>query len=127
MRSQVNARFCANGIYETTIEFVGSGIVKLRCNGPENGQGCVISIPQLVVSLVLFFYVAKGIECSAFVEFVDGHNICKIEHVDFFELRCSAKLRCHDIQCDIAVIHDLGITLTNARGLKYDQVETRCF
>ena len=52
----------------------------------------------LVVALILFAHVAQGIFGSAAVEFVDGHEVGEIEHVDLFQLRGRAKFRGHHIK-----------------------------
>ena len=95
----------------------------MRGNGANDRQVFVGRFPQIVVALELFPHIANGIQCAAFVEFIDGDDIGKIQHVNFFQLRRSAKFRCHEVQGHVAVVHDLGVALANAARLQDDEVE----
>ncbi len=85
-------------MHDFPIQAVHARVVELRCDGANYGQIFVFRIPKLVVPFVLLFDIAHGIECTALVEFVDGNHVCKIEHIDFFQLRGRAIFRGHHVQ-----------------------------
>ncbi len=69
-------------------------------------------------------HVAQGILRALAVELVDGDEVGKIQHVDFFQLRCGAELRRHHIHADIYVRHNRGIALAYAGSFNDHQVES---
>ena len=95
----------------------------MRGNGANDWQVFVGSFPQVVVALELLPHIANGIQRAAFVKFIDGNDIGKIQHVNFFKLRRGSKFRCHEVQGHVAVVHDLGVALANAARLQNDEVE----
>ena len=120
---QVGACFVGQRVHHPTVELVGAGVVELRGDGPHHGKVVVLSVPQIVVALELLPHVAQGVLGAALVKLVDGHHIGEVEHVDLLELRGSSKFRRHHVQRDVAVVHDLGVALADATGLKNNQVE----
>ena len=76
-----------------------------------------------MIPLELLANISQCILGTALVKFVDGDNIREIQHVDFFELGCRTKFRCHHIQRNIAVIHDFCVALTDATRLENDQIK----
>ena len=80
-----------------------------------------------MISLVLFFYITHGILCAPFVKFVNCNYIGKIQHINFFELYCSAKLRRHNIEADVRMIDNFGVGLTYAGGFDDDEVKLCSF
>ena len=93
-------------------------------DGPNDGQVFVLGVPEVVVALELLSHVADGIEAAALVKLVDGHDVGKVEHVDFFQLGSGAEFRCHDVQGHVAVVHDFRVALTDATRLEDDEVES---
>ncbi len=79
---------------------------------------------QLPVSLDLLAHIAQGIIGPLAVEFVDGHEVGKIEHVDFFQLGSGAEFRSHDIQRNIDIGNDGGIALADTGSFDNDQIKT---
>ncbi len=120
---QWGARLVGQGIHQSAVQAVRPGIIELRGNRTEDGQGVVLRFPQFVVALVLFAHVPQGIGASALVKLVDGDHVCEIEHVDFLQLGGGTKLGRHDVQGHIAVVHDFGVTLANARRFEDNQVK----
>ena len=101
--------FEAQGLYDGRKKQVGSRVVKLTGHGAKNGHIVQGVIPAKVVALVLFFNVAERVECSALIEFVEGNQVGKIEHVNFLELRGCAVFWGHHIKRDVAVVKDFCI------------------
>ena len=98
-------------------------VVKAGGHGTEDGHGFRRLGEQLPVALILFAYIPQGILRPLPVEFVDGDEIGKIQHVDFFQLGRGAKLGGHDIEGSIHQGHDGPVPLTNARGFHNNQVK----
>ena len=81
-------------------------------------------MPQALVALHLLAHVAQGVFSATAVEFVDGHQIGEVEHVDLFQLGGRAELAGHHIQAQVHVIHHGGVALADARRLHDDQVKS---
>ena len=77
-----------------------------------------------MVPLVLLFHIAQSIQRTTLVEFINGDQVGKIEHVDLFKLAGCAIFRGHDIERDIAVVNDLGIGLPDARSFNNHHVKS---
>ena len=120
---QWGSGFFRQRVHHAAVEFVGPRIVELGSNGPHHRQILVVGLPQIVVALELLPDIPQRVLRTTFVEFVDGNDVRKVEHVNFLELRGRAKLRGHDVERHIAVIHDFGVTLSNATRFKNHQVK----
>ena len=98
-------------------------VVEMRGHGAKHRHlfgGCA---PGFLVALHLLGHIAQRIGCAFAVEFVDRHKLCKVEHVDFFQLAGCAKFGRHHVQRDVHMRHDGRIPLANARGFDDDQVK----
>ena len=84
-------------------------------------------IPIIVVAPVLLANIAQGIQRATLIELVDGDEVGKVEHIDFFELGGCAVFRRHHIQGLVSVIGDFGIRLPDAGGFHNNQVELSRF
>ena len=103
------------GGYAVVVEFGGDGAV--------HGHLLRRDFKGVAVALHLFADIAYGIFAAALLEFIDHHDIGKIEHVDFFKLRGGAEFGGHDIHGNVRQVDDLGIALTDPGGFGNDQVE----
>jgi len=103
----------------------GAGIIELRRDGSDDRHLLERSLEAGPVPLHLFAHVPQRIECAGLVELVHRHGIGKIEHVDLFELRGRSVVRGHDIEGDVRMLHDLGVRLTDPRGLHDHEVKPR--
>ena len=81
---QVSACFLDHFIHDHLVQGIHPWIIELRSNRSVNRHVIHIGIPQVMVALVLFADIAQCIECSAFVEFIQGNHVGKVQHVDFF-------------------------------------------
>jgi len=124
---QRRARLVRQRVHHAAVELVGPRVVELGRDGAHDREVVVLGFPQVVVALELLPHVAQRVFGASFVKLVDGHHVGEIEHVDFLELRRRPKLGGHHVQGHVAVVHDLGVALTNAAGLQHDQVELRGF
>ncbi len=68
--------------------------------------------------------VPQGVLAAPPLEFVDGDDVCEVEHVDLLELGRRPELRGHDVQGQVAVGGHAGVALADARRLHYHQIET---
>src|SRR5699024_4417680 len=59
---------------------------------------------------------------TATFEFVDGHGIGEVKHVDLFELGCGAEFGRHDVHGHIHERHDCRIALADPGGFDDHQV-----
>ena len=84
-------------IEQFPIQDVGARIVKLGSDRTEHRQRLIGHVEEIAVAAVLFADVAEGILGAFALKFVDGNNICKVEHVDLFQLGRSAELAGHHI------------------------------
>jgi hypothetical protein len=98
-------------------------VVEARSHGAEDRHFRGTLTEGLVVALILLAHVAQGVIGALAVEFVDGHEIGEIEHVDLLELRRGAELGRHHIQRGVDQRHDGRVALTNPRGFDDHQIE----
>jgi len=82
--------------------------------------GCA---PSFAVALHLFAHVAQGIAGPFAVKFVDGDELGKVQHVDFFELAGGTEFGGHHVHGHIDMRHDGGIALPNAGRFHHDQIK----
>ena len=71
----------------------------------------------------LLAHVAQRVLGAALLELVEHDHVGEVEHVDLLELARRAVLAGHDVQRQVDQVDDLGVRLTDARGLDDDQVE----
>src|SRR5690606_11105715 len=106
---------------------IGSRIVKLAGNGAINRHLFPVFVKSLMVSLILLLYVPERIGSALLVEFVNGDEVGKVEHIDFFQLGGCPIFWRHDIEAQIAIFRDLRIALTDAGCLQDYEVKTCIF
>ena len=124
---EIHAGFIAQQIHNTAVQLVYPGVIKLAGDTAEYRHFIDGGIPGIAVALHLFAHIAQGIEGAAFIEFVDGDDIRKIEHVNFFQLGGCAKFGRHHIQTQVAVVYNFGVTLPDTARFEDNQVVMRCF
>ena len=99
-------------------------VVEARGHGAVHGHVVRTLRERFMVALVLLAHVAQRIFGTLAVEFVDGDEVGKIEHVDFLELRGRAEFRRHDVDRSADQGNDRGFSLAYAGGLHHDQIES---
>ncbi len=98
-------------------------VVEARCLRAEHRHLVRTPGKQFAIALVLLCHVAQRILCTLAVELVDRNEVGKVEHVDLFELRRRAEIRCHYIHAQVNMRHDCGVALADAGGLDNHQIE----
>ena len=73
-------------------------IVEARRNGSEHRHVLGIGRERGTITLHLLPHVAQRVVGATPVELVDRHNICKVQHVDLFQLAGGAELGGHHVQ-----------------------------
>ncbi len=117
-----SARFFHDFVHHRTVQAVGTGIVELVGDGAEHGQGFVVRIPQLVVTFVLFFYVADGIQGPPFVKLVDGYDVGKVD-MSIFSAVWPHRIRGSLRTGGVAVVQNFRIALPDARCFQNNEVK----
>ena len=85
-RSQSDTCLFFDGHDQLVEQFVDALIIELCGDSADNRQVTVFGIPQVVIALVLFPDIMKGVQCARFVEFIQYDNVRIIQHVDLFQL-----------------------------------------
>ena len=67
----------------------------------------------IMIPLILFSHIPQCILGSPFVEFIDCDQVGEVEHVDLFKLAGRTELRSHHIECQVTVVYDFGIGLSD--------------
>ena len=98
-------------------------VVEAGGHGAKHGHLARLLAPSFLVALHLLGHIAQRVQRALAVKFVDGHELGKVKHVDFFELAGRAKLRRHHIQRHIHMRHDGGIALANAARFHDDEIK----
>ena len=80
-----------------------------------------------MVALVLLAHITQGIHSTPLVEFIQGDDVCEVQHIDLLQLRCCSVFRGHHIQAHIAVVNDLCIALSDAGCFQDDEIVTGGF
>ncbi len=109
--------------HEMQEEGIDARVAEVTGDTGEDGHLFGRAVKGAAVALDLFGDVAVGIVGSAFIGFVDGDHIGKVEHIDFFKLRGCAIFGGHDIHGEVAEVDDGAIALADASGFEDDQVE----
>ena len=107
-------KFSGKPSYHKRIEAIHARIVELGSHGTQYGQILVLRFPEVVVALVLLAHVTQRIEGTSLVKLVEGNQVCKVEHVDFLQLRGRPILRRHYVERKIRMLDDLRIGLSDA-------------
>ena len=102
-------------------------VIEARGHGAEHRHAVQRLGEAFMVALILFAYVAQRILGALAVELVDGHEVRKIEHVDFFQLAGCAEFRSHDVHGNVDQRDDGRFPLADAGGFHDDQVKAADF
>ena len=109
-------KFFSEPCYHERIKAIHARVVELRGHGTYYGKFLILCFPKVVVALVLLAHVTKRIEGAALVKLIEGDQVCKVEHVDFLQLRGRPILRRHHVERKIRMLNDLCIGLPDAGG-----------
>ena len=113
VRGKGNICFGSNQIQNGMVQGSHAVIIILRCDCAKYRHFFRGRIPGIAVALNLFADIANGVFTAPFFKFVDHHQVCEIEHINFFQLACGPKFTGHDIHGNIDQIDNVGITLTD--------------
>ena len=64
--------FFANRHHQFFKQFINTGIIELRGNSSHYGQFLIFGRPKTMIPFVLFPHIVQGIQCPAFIEFIDA-------------------------------------------------------
>ena len=114
-----------HGVDHGVIQRRHAVVVEFGSDGAEDRHFLRLLVEGLAVALDLLAHVLHGVVAAALFELVDHHQVGKIQHVDFFELRGGPVFAGHDVYRDVDEVHDARIALADAGGLGDDEIEAR--
>ena len=117
------AGLICNRLHHRNVQAVGAGIVELAGHGSVHRHVLQRVVPAVVVPLDLFLYIAQRIQCTAFVELIEGNQVRKIQHVDLLQLRSGPVFGGHDVQRSGAVLQNFRVGLADSTGFQDHQVK----
>ena len=107
-------KFVGKPCYHERIKAIHARIVELGSHGTHYRKLLVLRFPEVVIALVLLAHVPKRIEGATLVKLVEGDQVCKVEHVDFLQLRGRPIFWRHHIERKVRMLNDLGVGLPDA-------------
>ena len=102
-------------------------VVELARDRRIDRHGIIGEVELRVIAAPLLAHISQRVLSSSPVVLIQHHEVCKIDHVDFFELTGRAVVGRHHVDRQIHEIDDFRIRLTDTGGLDNDKVVALSF
>src|SRR5690606_23836597 len=82
LRNQFPFAYFLQFLHESAVKLIGSRVIELAGYSAIYGHEAPVFLEPFMIALKLLFHIPQCIGSTPLVELIDGHQVCKVQHVN---------------------------------------------